>query len=76
MFETHFTPRVTPAALGAPNIDQEYYRCWLGLKSHFTHPDMGAFAAHAGDGTEGAALQQGGKPGAGQPAVSGTNGTS
>jgi homogentisate 1,2-dioxygenase len=35
MFETHLTPRVTPAALGSPCIDTEYYRCWVGLKSHF-----------------------------------------
>lgn len=35
MFETSLTPRVTPAALGSPCIDREYYKCWLGLKSHF-----------------------------------------
>ena len=27
--------RLTPQALGAPNIDRNYYQCWLGLKSHF-----------------------------------------
>lgn len=35
MFETSAVPRLTPHALGAPNIDRDYYRCWLGLKSHF-----------------------------------------
>ena len=22
-------------ALGSPHIDRDYYRCWIGLKSHF-----------------------------------------
>eukprot|EP00877_Chromochloris_zofingiensis_P002326 jgi/Chrzof1/12094/Cz06g21050.t1 len=35
MFETHLTPRVTPAALGSTCIDRDYYKCWIGLKSHF-----------------------------------------
>ena len=35
MFETSAIPRLTPHALGAPNVDREYYECWLGLKSHF-----------------------------------------
>ncbi|KAK9820068.1 hypothetical protein WJX72_005739 [[Myrmecia] bisecta] len=35
MFETSYTPRVTPAALGSPHIDRNYYKCWMGLKSHF-----------------------------------------
>ena len=35
MFETHLTPRVTPAAMSSPSIDRDYYKCWLGLKSHF-----------------------------------------
>lgn len=35
MFETSLTPRVTPAALGSTCIDRDYYKCWLGLKSHF-----------------------------------------
>jgi hypothetical protein len=29
MFETHATPRVTPAALSSPAIDRDYYR-WAG----------------------------------------------
>ncbi len=37
-FETNFTPRVTPAALGSPCVDRSYYQCWTGLKSHFTGP--------------------------------------
>lgn len=35
MFETSLTPRVTSAALGSTCIDRDYYKCWLGLKSHF-----------------------------------------
>jgi homogentisate 1,2-dioxygenase len=35
MFETHATPRVTAAALSSPSIDRNYYKCWLGLRSHF-----------------------------------------
>jgi homogentisate 1,2-dioxygenase len=35
MFETSAIPRLTPHALGAPNVDKGYYECWLGLKSHF-----------------------------------------
>ncbi|KAF8065888.1 hypothetical protein HT031_002949 [Scenedesmus sp. PABB004] len=38
MFETSLTPRVTPAALGSPCIDRDYYKCWVGLASHF-QPD-------------------------------------
>lgn len=35
MFETSATPRITPAALGSPYVDRNYYRCWAGLRSHF-----------------------------------------
>lgn len=35
MFETYYTPRLTCQAMGAPNIDRNYYQCWVGLKSHF-----------------------------------------
>jgi homogentisate 1,2-dioxygenase len=35
MFEFSMVPRLTPAALGAPTIDRNYYQCWLGLRSHF-----------------------------------------
>lgn len=36
MFETSLVPRLTPYALGAPNIDRDYYQCWIGLRSHFS----------------------------------------
>lgn len=45
MFETHFTPRVTPAALGSTCIDRDYYKCWAGLQSHFEPPLPAAAAA-------------------------------
>jgi homogentisate 1,2-dioxygenase len=45
MFETHLTPRVTPAAMGAPTIDRDYYKCWAGLRSHFTGGSGSAAAA-------------------------------
>jgi hypothetical protein len=35
MFETWLAPRLTPQALSAPNIDRNYYRCWVGLKNNF-----------------------------------------
>ncbi|KAG2428612.1 hypothetical protein HYH02_014313 [Chlamydomonas schloesseri] len=35
MFETTAIPRITPAALGCPAVDRDYYKCWVGLKSHF-----------------------------------------
>eukprot|EP00798_Chlamydomonas_sp_ICE-L_P012659 gene12659-15892_t len=35
MFETHFTPRVTAGAMSVPCLDRDYYKCWMGLKSHF-----------------------------------------
>lgn len=40
MFEVNATPRVTAAAMSAPNMDRDYYRCWEGLKSHFTGPPL------------------------------------
>jgi homogentisate 1,2-dioxygenase len=42
MFETSATPRVTAAAMGAPNIDRDYYRCWAGLADNFTGPPAGS----------------------------------
>lgn len=36
MFETYYTPKVTPSALGSPYIDRDYYKCWNGLESHFS----------------------------------------
>jgi homogentisate 1,2-dioxygenase len=44
MFEVSSVPRLTPHALGAQNVDQDYYTCWIGLKSHFDprtlHPSI------------------------------------
>lgn len=54
MFETNKTPRITPAALGCPAIDREYYRCWAGLKSHFDRswkPPGGEVGEGEGDGS-------------------------
>lgn len=36
MFESAFTPRVTMRALQSPYRDLDYYKCWQGLRSHFT----------------------------------------
>lgn len=42
--------RLTPQALGAPNIDRNYYQCWVGLKSHFNpDPDRGPSLAPPAD---------------------------
>merc|ERR1711977_322208 len=35
MFETNLFPKLTQAAMAAPNIDRDYYKCWVGLKQHF-----------------------------------------
>lgn len=52
MFETNLVPRVTAHALAAPNIDREYYLCWLGLKSHFD-PGWASKAAGGGGAANG-----------------------
>lgn len=31
----HALPQVSPAALGCPSVDRDYYKCWMGLRSHF-----------------------------------------
>ncbi|PKI37681.1 hypothetical protein CRG98_041974 [Punica granatum] len=36
MFESCLIPRVCPWALDSPAIDPDYYKCWIGLKSHFS----------------------------------------
>ncbi|XP_010916053.1 homogentisate 1,2-dioxygenase isoform X2 [Elaeis guineensis] len=36
MFESSLIPRVCPWALESPNVDADYYRCWIGLRSHFS----------------------------------------
>ncbi|CAM8891147.1 unnamed protein product [Rhodiola kirilowii] len=35
MFESALIPRICPWALESPFMDHDYYRCWIGLKSHF-----------------------------------------
>lgn len=51
MFETCMVPRLTAHALGAPNIDRNYYQCWLGLKSHFDPDYMKKKAVLSENGT-------------------------
>lgn len=41
MFEVSAVPRLTPFALGAQNVDRDYYQCWIGLKSHFDPRNIG-----------------------------------
>ena len=36
MFEVNATPCITPHALCSKELDTEYYKCWHGLRSHFT----------------------------------------
>ncbi|KAI8559383.1 hypothetical protein RHMOL_Rhmol04G0169300 [Rhododendron molle] len=36
MFESCLILRVCPWALKSPLMDDDYYQCWIGLKSHFT----------------------------------------
>ncbi|RZC46629.1 hypothetical protein C5167_039577 [Papaver somniferum] len=37
MFESSLIPRVCPWALESPRMDHNYYQCWMGLKSYFSH---------------------------------------
>lgn len=39
MFESALIPRVCRWALESPSRDLDYYQCWIGLKSHFSHGD-------------------------------------
>ncbi|KAJ3683118.1 hypothetical protein LUZ60_013345 [Juncus effusus] len=41
MFESSLIPRVCKWALESPKLDRDYYRCWIGLKSHFLHNNEG-----------------------------------
>ena len=36
MFESCFTPRVSTRMLKVPYLDTDYYKCWQGLRSHFS----------------------------------------
>ena len=36
MFESCFTPRVSTRMLEVPYLDADYYKCWQGLRSHFS----------------------------------------
>ncbi|KAL5697945.1 homogentisate 1,2-dioxygenase [Ranunculus cassubicifolius] len=36
MFESSLIPRVSQWALESPQMDHDYYQCWIGLKSHFS----------------------------------------
>jgi homogentisate 1,2-dioxygenase len=47
MFETHATPRVTPAALSSPCIDRDYYRWGWGPRRMGLHASQHICAASA-----------------------------
>lgn len=36
MFESYLIPRVCPWALESPDLDKNYYQCWIGLRPHFS----------------------------------------
>uniref|UniRef100_A0A6M2F9Q8 Homogentisate 1,2-dioxygenase n=1 Tax=Populus davidiana TaxID=266767 RepID=A0A6M2F9Q8_9ROSI len=36
MFESCLIPRISLCALKSPLMDNDYYQCWTGLKSHFS----------------------------------------
>lgn len=40
MFESCLIPRVCHWALDSPAIDPDYYKCWIGLRSHFSAGGM------------------------------------
>lgn len=37
MFESALIPRICKWAVESPSVDHDYYQCWIGLKSHFSH---------------------------------------
>ncbi|XP_078429106.1 homogentisate 1,2-dioxygenase [Wolffia australiana] len=39
MFESSLIPRVCPWAMESPELDRDYYQCWIGLRSHFSPDD-------------------------------------
>lgn len=41
MFESSLIPRVCHWALESRYLDDDYYQCWIGLRSHFTHEPAG-----------------------------------
>ena len=67
MFETHLFPKLSAAAAAAPNIDRDYYKCWVGLKQHC---DVDALLKLA-DGAAGAGGAGGGAGGGGGGATKG-----
>jgi hypothetical protein len=36
MWQVHHVPKVRRAALASQQLDADYYKCWSGLRSHFT----------------------------------------
>ncbi|KAM7250542.1 hypothetical protein ACFE04_022425 [Oxalis oulophora] len=42
MFESCLIPRVCQWALESPAVDHDYYRCWIGLQSHFRSQETGS----------------------------------
>ncbi|XP_042474282.1 homogentisate 1,2-dioxygenase-like [Zingiber officinale] len=36
MFESYLIPRICPWALESPDLDKNYYQCWIGLRPHFS----------------------------------------
>ncbi|KAF7046852.1 hypothetical protein CFC21_055848 [Triticum aestivum] len=56
MFESALIPRVCRWALESPSRDLDYYQCWIGLKSHFSHGKDGGYdgpATTGGDDKDG-----------------------
>jgi homogentisate 1,2-dioxygenase len=49
MFESALIPRVCRWALESPSRDLDYYQCWIGLKSHFSHEGDDRPAATGGN---------------------------
>eukprot|EP00252_Welwitschia_mirabilis_P024120 TRINITY_DN7032_c0_g1_i1.p1 TRINITY_DN7032_c0_g1~~TRINITY_DN7032_c0_g1_i1.p1 ORF type:complete len:464 (+),score=71.45 TRINITY_DN7032_c0_g1_i1:262-1653(+) len=42
MFESSLVPKITQWALKSPYLDKDYYKCWIGLKSHFHQENIEA----------------------------------
>uniref|UniRef100_A0A0A9D966 homogentisate 1,2-dioxygenase n=1 Tax=Arundo donax TaxID=35708 RepID=A0A0A9D966_ARUDO len=48
MFESSLIPRVCRWALDSSSRNLDYYQCWIGLKSHFSHDNGTATSDSAG----------------------------
>ena len=49
--QVHCVPKVRRSALASPQLDADYYKCWSGLRSHFSASAVG-HGQKPGDGVQ------------------------